>query len=310
MQQLFARQPALIRDVTVEQSPRLFRCELVDSKNALETIRALGKGLPGVSSTAVEPPPMVEPQRGVRLSPSKILLNLPKLIRAGNTLRNHYREQSLIEGNPRVSLVLNDDSMAIRERARKLSAQGREDDDAVSELSSMGKRHERDLKIAELASRERGIHLQDSEANRAHRLLQAAVTGGRVRPIEPQEVECIERCEQFEQLSEEEAFAVLCAIEPELRIVEADAKAGRLGWKQSIQEMMVAGHQFPQLDESGREEIRALARRSMEAMNEVKRRLDPLVGSDARQADLLLKTELAYAIAENWVTALLESGDP
>jgi len=47
MQKLFARQPELIRDVTVEQTPTLYRCTFVDSKPSLEKIRALGGGLPG-----------------------------------------------------------------------------------------------------------------------------------------------------------------------------------------------------------------------------------------------------------------------
>src|ERR1700678_907873 len=84
LQRLFARQPALLRDVTVEQSASVFRCVLVDPKTPLTVIRALAEGLPGAYRTTVEPPQRIEPHpRGMMLSPSQMLLNLPKLIRAG-----------------------------------------------------------------------------------------------------------------------------------------------------------------------------------------------------------------------------------
>jgi hypothetical protein len=307
LQRLFARQPALLRDVTVEQSASVFRCVFVDPKTPLTVIHALAEGLPGIYRSTIEPPQRTPPlPQGAMLTPSKILLNLPKLIRAGNSLRRHYRDQLLIEGNPRESVVLNDDSKAIRDRARELSAEGREDDEAVGELSKMGKLHERDLKIAELASRERGIHFQNGEANRTHRLLQAAVSGGHVRSIDPQEVESIERCEQFERLSSKEAFAALCAIEPDLRTLETEAKEGRLGRRQSIEERWIATREFEELDEPGREELRQQARQSSEAMKAVERRLAPLGGPDARRDDQLLTTQLAYDTAENWINELLE----
>jgi hypothetical protein len=62
MQKLFTRQPELIRDLTVEQTPTLFRCTFVDSNTSLARIVGLGEGLPGVYKATVEPPPRVGPQ--------------------------------------------------------------------------------------------------------------------------------------------------------------------------------------------------------------------------------------------------------
>lgn len=62
MQKLFARQPELIRELTVEQTPTAYRCTFVDSKPSLEKIRMLGGGLPGVYKATVEVSPRVGPQ--------------------------------------------------------------------------------------------------------------------------------------------------------------------------------------------------------------------------------------------------------
>jgi hypothetical protein len=249
-----------------------------------------------------------EPQR-VKLNAAQIVLKLPKLIRLGIGLQKHYRDQLFVEGDPRDFVVLNDHSRAIRDRARELSAEDREDDEAVRELSTMGRRHERDLKVAELAARERGAHLQSREANLAQRLLQAAVSGSHVRPVDPEELELIERCEAFGQLSNEEAFSALSQIEPELRTLETDAKEGRLGRRHTLELMRAARLPHDQLDEASREELRGYARESLQASEALKRRLDPLVGPDAQRGNLLLKTQLAYDTAEARLGQLLESDD-
>jgi cell division protein FtsX len=62
IQRLFARQPELIRDVTVERTPTLYRCTFADPKPDLERISRLGGGLPGVYKATIEPPPRAGPQ--------------------------------------------------------------------------------------------------------------------------------------------------------------------------------------------------------------------------------------------------------
>ena len=62
MQELFVRQPELIRDVNVDRAPTLFRCTFVDSKPSLEKIHSLGEGLPGVYKAVISRPRNVGPQ--------------------------------------------------------------------------------------------------------------------------------------------------------------------------------------------------------------------------------------------------------
>ncbi len=79
--------------------------------------------------------------------------------------------------------MLNDHSKLICDRAVELAKGGRKDLDAVGDLARVARGKTRDLKAAARSLRMFGQHHEDPIANRAYRLLLAAIAGTAVQPV-------------------------------------------------------------------------------------------------------------------------------
>jgi hypothetical protein len=196
------------------------------------------------------------------------------------------RNQDLDAESPEF-VMLDDRANALLERAQELGAAGREDSEAVAEIIHMTGRHRRPLQLAALAARQWGQHRDYSSANRAHRLLQAALTDGPVAPATPDDRRRFGILDGFTQLEPAEQWSELLRREPRLVAMQHDASAGRFG---SIDEILeLATFPSEQRMEAGRH-----LRRQLE---ELRQQLQPIVGPASGQGDVVLSSHLAGQIA-------------
>lgn len=84
-------------------------------------------------------------------------------------------------------VLLDEQSSALLQRAQDLALNGREDAGAVEELVRMASGNRRSLQLGALGARQWGQHRDYSSSNRAHRLLEAALSGGPVAAVSPSE---------------------------------------------------------------------------------------------------------------------------
>ena len=178
-------------------------------------------------------------------------------------------------------LMLSSRSMLLVERAQALAAGGREDAAAVEELAGLGDGDAAALRSAAGWFQESAWNLESRQADRAYRLLTAAVRGDQVRPVAPAAAARFARLEALAHSSLGEAFEQLCALEPRLESAADDARRGRLG---------------PAVSGPGAEWLAAEER--------LRIRLNLLVGPGASSSDWLVGTAAAYRIAADYIRRL------
>ena len=124
-----------------------------------------------------------------------------------------------------------DESLAVSRRAMKLAREGREDSEAVEELRRLSKGRKRSLQRAEQASRLGGRHLEAAEANRAHRLVVAALKQADVEPPDSAQRALFEVLDDFYAAGrpERETWDALLLGEPRLARLLAEVREGRFG---------------------------------------------------------------------------------
>jgi hypothetical protein len=216
---------------------------------------------------------------------------LPTLIRLGLALRKADKTQDLDADSP--GLVMFDEhSSALLEHAQLLASDDREDDEAVSELVAMAKRHGRALRVAALGARQGGQHRESSFDNLTHRLLQA-VNDAPVEPASTEERARLEKLDAFRGLPSAEQWRELVTLEPRLAGLEADARAGVFGRRRLLIDL-------PQ------EEQRDAAIEELTAGRALKARLEPLVGVKIETSDVVLGSRTAFKAARSYLESLYE----
>jgi hypothetical protein len=213
---------------------------------------------------------------------------LPGLIRAGWALRKGFRGQDLDDESPEF-VMLDERASAILRRAQDLAADDREDEDAVRELRTLAGRHKWSLSLAGLGARQWNQHREGSIPNRAHRLLQAAISDSRVEPIGIEECEQLDVLDRFAELTRAESWRMLSEREPRLLALEADARTGRFGTPGVI------GNDMP------REEEQRIVRDRVRGLVELQNSLDPLVGPASGSDDVVLRSHMANERAHSVV---------
>ena len=218
------------------------------------------------------------------------------LIKAGRVLQKAYRDQVYSEEDSPRSVMSNDRSERIAHLAESLAHSSQDDDDAVAELRAEAGKHRDDLRVAALYARQGGLHHESPLMNRAHRLLQAALTNTAVALPDVADRSRLELVAWFESLTDDEQWAELVTRDPRLSELEGDITSGRV---------------VPFLPPIIRDQIRSGKRQSVsdesrEAMKEWAvayrvgtERLHTLVGPDAATDDDLLHTDAALESALN-----------
>jgi hypothetical protein len=209
---------------------------------------------------------------------------LPKLIRFGWAIRRAQRTQDLDAEIPG-TVIFDDQSTALLERARDLASDEREDPAAVRDLQAMAKGHGRELRLAALGTRQWNGYRESSVDNLAHRLLQAAISDTPVEPISVDDRERLEKIDAFAELPHDEQWRLLVQCEPRLAQVEADALAGQF-----------RAHDVLALPQEERKEA---AGENLRGMKRLADQLEPLVGLNSTSADVILTTHLAREVAGN-----------
>jgi hypothetical protein len=211
--------------------------------------------------------------------------SLPRLIKAGIALRKGFRGQDLDDERPEF-VMHNEKSNAILALAQDLAADEREDEDAVEDIRKLAGRNEFALRLAALGARQWGQHDEFPIPNLTHRLLQAAVSGRPVAPLDPRDQERLEQIEEVSQLPRDQIWQLLVDREPRLQELEAEAESGRFGPPHFV---------IP--DAMPREEQHRVARERLEGLARQRERLEPLVGPASGSDDVLLRTHMALEAA-------------
>jgi hypothetical protein len=220
---------------------------------------------------------------------------LPKLMRLGLALRRAERTQDLDAEIPK-TVMFDERSTALIERARDLAADEREDRDAVRELQGVARGHRHELRVAALGTRQWNAYREASLDNLAYRLLQAAIDHTPVASISNEERVRLAQLDAFTDLPHAEQWQVLVGREPRLGQLEEDAKAG----------------QFRAHDVLGLPEERrgAAAGENLRGMRRLHERLDPLVGLEASSDDVILTSHVARQVAGNHLLSIGEHRHP
>ena len=217
---------------------------------------------------------------------------LPKLIRLGWAIRKAQRTQDLDAEIP-ATVLFDDRSTALLERARDLASDERDDREAVRDLQAMAKGHRRELQVAALGTRQWNAYRESSLENLAHRLLQAAISDTQVEPISDDDRDRLETIDTFAELPHDEQWRLLVEREPRLEEVDAEALAGQFRARDILA--------LPQ------EERKAAAGENLRGMKRLADRLEPLVGLSATSADVILTTYVAGQVASEHLMRLSES---
>src|SRR5205807_9775112 len=149
-------------------------------------------------------------------------------------------------------------------------------------------------------------------ANLAHRLLQAAATGTQVSAISSVDRERIETVEAFKALPRRERWSRLAAMEPRLRVLEAEAEEGSLtgirdlpasvvalqkrtaaASQTGLAEVHISSDDRPPPTEQEMRKLRDYRR----LQEDLRKRLVPLVGPDSPHENLLLGSQSALDFA-------------
>jgi hypothetical protein len=207
---------------------------------------------------------------------------LRNLLRMRQALVEADKDQDVDADSPEL-VMLDDRSKALLHRAEQLAAGQREDPAAVEELVGIAGRHRRALQIAALGARQNGQHHDYSWSNRAHRLLQAALTGAPIAPISPDEQARFDLLDEFFDLDPAAQWSELVNREPRLAALEPAACAGKFAVTRRALDLLSLPH----------EQRAGAARANLRQRQERDDLLRPLVGPKSGQTDVLLGSRLA-----------------
>ncbi len=247
-------------------------------------------------------------------------LNLPSLL----TVLWVFRRAKKGEDHDRPQILsTNAKSKAVLDRAKELACDGREDEAAVAELRALAGGRRRTLRQAERASHLMGYHHERAEANRASRLLKAALAGESVPPApSAQDRRRIDAVEALSQLPRAEQWAQLTRLQPPLVELDADARAGRFGDLTTRDDDLLRGRTHMRETSDGErrvvsisssdppptpEQMQRIHRRAA-AQAQLRARLRPLVGPDSANDDVLLRSQRAYDLANAYLQRRDASG--
>jgi hypothetical protein len=175
-----------------------------------------------------------------------------------------------------------------------LAAEHREDPDAINELLTLSGDDRRALQEAALGARQWGAHRDHEDANRAHRLLQAAITGKPLTSSTTRERERFALLDDFAGLTTDDAWNQLTELDPRLADLEGEVRAGRFS----------RGHAATELQALGRDDARRAAVELRSARRDLNAHIRALVGPDSGQDDPLASSFIAFQIASNHLVAL------
>ncbi len=153
------------------------------------------------------------------------VLGLFMLVQA---LKREYRHQLNDEERPPEFAMLNDRANRIQQRAVELAVEHASDADAVRTLTELAGRHTRDLRAAAHALRRSDRNREFPVADRAYRLLQAAITREPVSRPNTEEQARLDMFAEFRDKPLSEQFRILAEREPALRQVADELAAS--GW--------------------------------------------------------------------------------
>lgn len=214
-------------------------------------------------------------------------------IAATRALRLVARQTDHGEESP-ARVVLRGRAAGILKRARVLAAENREDPDAVSELLALSSGDRRALQEAALGARQWGAHKDHGDANRAHRLLQAAITGMPLVPSTTGERERFALLDDFAGMTTDDAWDQLTKLEPRLADLEREVTAG----------LFSRGYAATELHALGRDDARRAAVELRSARRDLNARIRALVGPDSGQEDLLASSFIAFQVASDHLATL------
>jgi hypothetical protein len=210
---------------------------------------------------------------------------LRRLLALRRTLVDADRAQDVDAEAPK-SVMFDDRSRALLDRALELALEGREDPDAVHELVRMAGRHGHALQVAALGARQFGAHHDHPIPNRAHRLLQAALTGGPVQPPTAEDQARIAIFKAFWAGDPEQQWVELTTREPRLVELADDVRAGQFGPSRGVPTTA------PASDEERSEALELLGQE-----RNLRDRLAALIGPTSRQTEVLLASQAAQNAA-------------
>jgi hypothetical protein len=207
--------------------------------------------------------------------------NVIGLVGLGIKVERAYRRQHLSEGGGSdVGIVMmNQRARQIADRAEELAREGREEADAITELSHLAGSHRHDLEVAAMFLRSEGSQPENRITDGAARLTRAALTGTAVVPPSAEEEALMAAVEVLNPLDNEEVFRRMAALEPRLAELGAAVRAGRFR-PQSTETREPAGV----------EQRRAHFRAKLQAEKKLRDALADLAGPASRATDPALRS--------------------
>jgi hypothetical protein len=208
------------------------------------------------------------------------------LLRLRRAIRRAQREQDLDADSPPL-VVLTDLSAQLLAHARLLSAEDREDDEAVSELVRLADGNRHALQVAALGARQKGEHHESSWADRSHRLLQAAIAEGTVAPVPESKRTRLALLDEFAELPVADQWRWLTELEPRLADLTGSLPVEQLARHLTSTEVL-------DLPPEQRGPIRTARQVSRERL---KSELTPLVGPQSSTDHPVLRSQIAFRAA-------------
>ncbi len=205
-------------------------------------------------------------------------MKISDAIALGRALRRAHIVDALDAESPLV-VGLSPPSTAILILALELGEDGREDDMAVAELVSASDGNGQTLRRAALAARQENEHAELPAANLAHRLLQAAIRGEKVEPLE---------ADERERLFEIDRFSSLSILEQWQTLVARDARLDDL--------LLVA-------ESKDRETRPSTGRSTPDSRRHMISDLQRLAGPECDSSDVLLSSNIAFSVCRYCITS-------
>jgi hypothetical protein len=216
-----------------------------------------------------------------------------RVLAARRAVIDAHRSQDL-SADALEMVLLDEKAKELLQRARGFAGQDVADGDAVSEIIRVAGRHRRTLQVAALGARQWGQHHDYASANRAHRLLQAALTRNAVQPPSADDRRRFEVLDPFRKLAPDEQWRELVRREPRLANVEAEARTGAFGNADDILNMSF----LPD------EQRRAATIDNLRRLRLRDDRLSGWVGPGCSSPDILLSSRIAREAASGHLSHL------
>ncbi|HEX3424753.1 MAG TPA: hypothetical protein VHT30_01385 [Acidimicrobiales bacterium] len=202
----------------------------------------------------------------------------------GIALFAQLKHLSSDEYTPEGVPALNEGDMAVFNAAQVLASDHEcSDADAVAELVRVAGRHHHRLRKSEIASHRSGRNLDSAVADRTQRLLEAAVTGQAVTVPSALDRRRFEVVQSFRALPRDQAWEQLVVAVPQLAVLAFDIPTHLLN------------RSVPP------EAVSEAARDASARLQDLRSRLDELLGPKSGQSDPLLSSTYARQFAVEYL---------